>query len=362
MGKHHAGYRFKFHQLFSFCKQVPPAMTTQSIVGKLKQKIFAHIETMRLYTVIWCGLVSLVGASLAYGNNLSFTIDQEIRLFLSFLIPILGWIAALYLSDFLDRKLDAIQKPHRPIPSGRIKPKEALGVGGIYVIVGFLLCFLLSPWNVLLVFVVAALVFAYSKISKSRGIFGNINRGIVIIAAYVFGVFATGISPESIPLSIWLLSIVFLIHDITSNLVGTIRDREGDQKGGYNTIPVKYGVKTSFTIAACLSSLCILLIIGFIVFSPLIRYLDRFIIVFACAVLILCIMYLRMFTAREIDRVRALQAHEFFVAERVTLASAFLFGVISSWWIAALIFTVSLGLALSTQRLLRKRYEFVRET
>ncbi len=359
MKKHHTGHRFKFHQLFSFCKQVLPAMTTQSIVGKLKQKIFAHIETMRLYTVIWCGLVSLVGASLAYGNIPPLKIA-----FLAFFIPMMGWIAALYLSDFLDRKLDAIEKPHRPIPSGRIKSKEALGVGGVYVIVGFLLCFLLSPWtwNVLLVFVVAILVFAYTKISKSRGIFGNINRGIVIIAAYLFGVFATGISPESIPVSIWLLPIVFLIHDITSNLVGAIRDKEGDQKGGYSTIPVKYGVKTSFTIAACLSILYILLIIGFIVFSRLILYLDRFIIVFACAVIILCIMYLRMFTAREIDRAHSLQAHEFFVAERITLACAFLIGVISSWWVAGVIFIVSLGLSLLTQRLLRKRYEFVEKT
>ncbi len=354
MEKHHIGHRFKFHQLFSFCKQVPLAMTTQSIVGKLKQKIFAHIETMRLYTVIWCGLVSLVGASLAYGNIPPLKIA-----FLAFVIPMMGWIAALYLSDVLDRKLDAIEKPHRPIPSGRIKTKEALGVGAIYVIVGFLLCFLLSFWNVLLVFVVALLVFAYTKIFKSRGIFGNINRGIVIIAAYVFGVFATGIQPVSIPVSIWLFSIVFLIHDITSNLVGTIRDREGDQKGGYNTIPVKYGVKASFIIAACLSILYILLIIGFIVFSSLILYLDRFIIVFSCAIIILCIMYLRMFAAQKIDRARALQAHEFFVAERVTLASAFLFGVISSWWVAVLIFVVSLCVSLFTQQMLRKRYEFM---
>ena len=51
----------------------------------------------------------------------------------------MGWTAGLYLSDFLDRNIDLIQKPHRPIPSGRIKPSEALVIGGIFAITGLIL-------------------------------------------------------------------------------------------------------------------------------------------------------------------------------------------------------------------------------
>jgi len=105
----------------------------------LKTKLFAHLETMRLYTVIWCGLVSLVGTCVALGNFPSISIAL-----LVLFIPIMGWIAGLYLSDYLDRKLDSIQKPHRPIPSGRIKPKEAIIVGACFAFAGFFLTFLLS--------------------------------------------------------------------------------------------------------------------------------------------------------------------------------------------------------------------------
>ena len=69
----------------------------KSIVAK---KIFAHLETMRPYTVIWCGLVSLAGACLSWGELPP--VDIAI---LTLLVPIMGWIAGLCVSDFSDRKL-----------------------------------------------------------------------------------------------------------------------------------------------------------------------------------------------------------------------------------------------------------------
>src|SRR5512136_2867830 len=95
----------------------------------IKDKLFAHLETWRLYTVIWCGLVSLAGSCITYGNFPPLNITL-----LALFIPMMGWTAGLYLSDFLDRKLDAIQKPLRPIPSGRIKPNEALVIGAIFAV------------------------------------------------------------------------------------------------------------------------------------------------------------------------------------------------------------------------------------
>jgi len=77
---------------------------------ELKDKIFAHIEASRPYTVIWCGLVSLAGACIAFKEFPPLTIAVLVTF-----IPMMGWTAGLYLTDFFDRKLDLIQKPHRPI-------------------------------------------------------------------------------------------------------------------------------------------------------------------------------------------------------------------------------------------------------
>lgn len=318
----------------------------------IRAKIFAHLETWRLYTVIWCGLASLVGSCITYGSfpNLKIAL-------LAFFIPMMGWIAGLYLSDYLDRKLDAIQKPHRPIPSGRIKPSEALAAGAIFAITGFLLCFLLNLKNVAMVFVVAALVFSYAKISKSRGILGNINRGLVTVAAYFFGVFSIDYSVSELPIYIWVLSLVFLFHDTNSNLIGAIRDAEGDKKGGYTTIPVKYGVKNSAIISIGLTIIWLSLTL----FLPY-RYdflKIEFYYVMIIDVLILISLYIYLFRSMvNYSREKALKFHEFFIIERVTLASALIFGV-AELYIAATIYIVALIVTVISQYLLRKRYEFM---
>ena len=71
-------------------------------------------------------------------------------------------------------------------------------------------------------------------------------------------------------------------------------------------------------------------------------------------------MYLVIFTSKkEIDQQKALAAHEFFIAERITLASAFIIGMISSLLLSLSIFIVSISISLFAQRLLRKRYEIM---
>jgi 4-hydroxybenzoate polyprenyltransferase/geranylgeranylglycerol-phosphate geranylgeranyltransferase len=318
----------------------------------LKDKLFAHLETWRLYTVIWCGLVSLAGSCIAYKSLPPFEIAA-----LSLFIPMMGWTAGLYLSDFLDRKLDAIQKPHRPIPSGRIKPKEALVIGGIFAVTGFILSFLLSLNNIILVFVVAGLVFSYTKISKSRGITGNINRGIVTVAAYFFGVFSINQPIQSIPVYVWLLSIVFLFHDTNSNLVGAIRDIEGDKKGGYQTIPVKYGVKNSVIISLAITIIWLSLALFLPYYYKFLKI--EFYLLMIIDLLILISLYIYLFRAfSRYSREKGLRFHEFFVIERITLASAFIFGVADNY-IAVIIFVTTILITSFSQHMLRKRYEFV---
>ena len=317
----------------------------------LKTKLFAHLETIRPYTVVWCGLVSLVGTCVTLGIFPSIS-----TALLVLFIPMLGWIAGLYLSDYLDRNLDSIQKPHRPIPSGRIKPKEAIVVGAIFALVGFFLTFFLTFYNIILVFVVAVLVFFYTSVSKSRGFSGNVNRGLVTMAAYFFGIFATGAPLASLPPYVWLLSIVFLVHDTNSNLVGAIRDIEGDKKGSYRTIPVKYGVKISIYVSLLLTAawLPLSLIIAFYYhFLATIYYLIMII-----DIAILFFLYLYLFRSiSTYSREKGLRFHEFFIIERITLASAFIFGI-ANFSTAILIYLIALIITTGSQYLLRRRYEF----
>jgi len=319
-----------------------------------KEKIFAIIETTRPYTILWCGLVSLVGSCIAFGSFPTL----KISILVTF-IPIMGWIAGLCVSDYFDRKLDKIQKAHRPIPSGRIKPYELLVIGSIFAISGLILSYSLGINNIILAIIAAALVIMYAKFTKPRGILGNINRGAIIGAAFFFGVFSVNNSIFSIPMYVWLISLIFILHDINSNLIGAIRDLEGDKRGGYITFPVKYGVRISIFLSVILTLIWASLAISIPIYFD---FLDRaYYILLAFALIIILALY--MFLVRfseDLNRKRALKAHKFFVVERVTLACAFIFGI-SSIQNATIIFIAVVTITLILQYLLRERYEFMEE-
>jgi 4-hydroxybenzoate polyprenyltransferase/geranylgeranylglycerol-phosphate geranylgeranyltransferase len=296
----------------------------------------------------------LSGACIAFG---SFP-----RLYIAVLVtfvPIIGWIAGLCLSDYFDRQLDTIQKAHRPIPSGRIKSYEVLVIGAFFAVIGLVLSSYLGLYNVFISFVAAALVLFYARFSKSRGIIGNINRGLITGTAFFFGVFSINNSFYSIPIYIWFISLIFIIHDINSNLIGAIRDMEGDKRGGYSTFPVKYGIRMSISASLILTIIWISLTVTIPIYFDFLNTI--YYLILALVFIIILLLYFFLFKSLYVfNRKKALKAHEFFVVERITLASAFIFGT-STVFNASIILIIAVTITLLMQYLLRGRYEFGKE-
>jgi geranylgeranylglycerol-phosphate geranylgeranyltransferase len=326
-------------------------LAEKDVSSYIGRKLFAHLEMMRPYTLLWCGLVSLAGACIALGSFPTI----EIALLATF-IPIIGWIAGLCVSDYFDRELDTIEKPHRPLPSGRIKPKEVLGCGVIFAGIGLVLSFYLSILNLLIACVAAALVIGYTRFLKSAGFFGHINRGIITGSAFFFGVFSVTIHIVDVPMYVFLISIVFIIHDINSNLIGALRDIKGDRLGSYRTVPVKYGIRFSIGVSVVFMVMWFLFALGIPVYY---RFMNNIYFVLLFVVLFVYIfVYIYLIKNKEtLTRRQALTAHEFLVVERITLASAFIFGI-SSLQTALIIFIPAVTITLLLQYLLREKYEF----
>jgi hypothetical protein len=75
-------------------------------------------------------------------------------------------------------------------------------------------------------------------------------------------------------------------------------------------------------------------------------------------IIIILLLYIYLFRSiRSYSREKGLNFHEFFVIERIVLASAFLFGIIELY-IASIVLFFSLLITIISQILLRKRYEF----
>jgi 4-hydroxybenzoate polyprenyltransferase/geranylgeranylglycerol-phosphate geranylgeranyltransferase len=315
-----------------------------------KTKLLAHIETWRPYTSLYVGLLALATAALTAGKSLSVPVALLI-----FAAPTIGWLAGLYGCDYFDRELDRWEKAHRPIPSGRMSEREAFVCMMVCMYIGFVASAWLSFANLLVAGAAMAAGVGYT-IVKAHAFLGNAVRGLNGGFTALFGVVAaTGAALISHQwLAVLALLLLFFLHDITTNLVGTIRDVEGDRAGNCMTVPVKYGVRAAVRIVVGLTILWEALAVSL----PLLFALHKpdFYLMYAVA-LAMALLALVALVRRPEDRATALLAHKYFVVERLLLAGTLLAGAVGIL-LAALIVVPLIGLTLWSQVTLRNRHEF----
>jgi 4-hydroxybenzoate polyprenyltransferase/geranylgeranylglycerol-phosphate geranylgeranyltransferase len=151
-----------------------------------------------------------------------------------------------------------------------------------------------------------------------------------------------------------LLCVVVFLHDAASNLVGTIRDVEGDLSGGYSTVPVVYGVPFAVALAAGLALATVVSSIVLLGFqrAPALSWA-----LFLGSLVLSGWAYVPLWRRRtSLTRVQALTAHKWLVAERLVLICAFLASALAPAVTLSLL-AVAVALTISTQFYLRDRYE-----
>ena len=315
---------------------------------KPRTKLLAHLEMMRPYTLFHSGTLGFASALFISEGQ-----AQPWRLGLAFLVPTLGWLAGLYAGDYYDRDLDAAAKPHRPVPSGRVGAREAFAFMVGYIALGYVLALILSPFALLLAVITTVFGIAYSKTFKRHAILGNLDRGLLACLTVLFaGATVHGLGAC---LSLALLCGIFFFHDSSSNLIGAIRDVEGDRESGYRTMPVAHGVYFSILISG-------LMTLSWLAFGlPLFAYYHERTVslaLFVVALLMTGLAYFMLLAHRgRLTREQALGAHKMVVLERLVLSAA-----VATIFGPTLPVLILLGVVLSAtqlaQMLMRDRYEF----
>ena len=313
-------------------------------------KALAHLEMMRPYTMFHGGMVAVAGAEIASQGTAA-----PWRVALAGAVTICGWEAGLYAGDYFDRDLDALSKPYRAVPSGRVSPREAFLTMLGLILAGYLCALILGSASLLLAILTTALGIAYSAAFKTRALLGNFDRGVLGVCAVLFGALAAGIAAWPATL---LLALTVFCHDAASNLVGAIRDLEGDRAAGYRTVPVVYGLGNAVRIAGILALLAALTGLALMVAM---RPGGLAWILFFAALALAARVYAPLWLGRAtVSRARALAAHKYLVAERLVLLSAFIAAYVRAW-VALALLAATLGLTLLAQAALRDRYEGMRQ-
>ncbi|MEV7967876.1 UbiA family prenyltransferase [Sphaerisporangium sp. NPDC088356] len=316
----------------------------------LRTRLLAHVQTWRPYTMLYIGLVGLAGGLLNDPRAPGWALAG------AWAVPTLGWIGGHYGGDYFDRRLDAVAKPHRPIPSGRMPAGDGLA-GLVACTAGGAVAALLLNWRTL-VLVAAALAagLGYSAVLKARGLSGNLIRGSLTAFALLFGAMATAPYPAPYVLPV---AAVFLLHDMQSNLVGTLRDIGGDREAGYETFPVRRGARPAVRVVVAVSVLWVALAAAVPALGPprpggASAYWP---VLGACVLLAAAAIGLLARAPEPMPPRVALRAHAVLVVERVALAGAFI-GLAAG---PAVMLATALPALLATIMLqagMRTRYEF----
>jgi 4-hydroxybenzoate polyprenyltransferase len=120
---------------------------------------------------------------------------------------LLGATACLYaggvvLNDVFDRDVDRVERPERPIPSGRVSAVAAASLGGGLLLVGVLAAAFANPTAGLVAALTAGCVLLYDAWGKRQPLFGPFNMGLCRGLNLLLGVAA---APAVLP-SAWLLA------------------------------------------------------------------------------------------------------------------------------------------------------------
>ena len=314
----------------------------------VRTRLLAHLEACRPDTIFYAGTVGIGGALLTRPDAGFGT------LLLAWLVPTLVWIAALYGGDYFDRDLDALTKPHRPVPSGRIAARTARTAMIALIVAGGLLAVLANPLTVVLAAVATVFGIGYARWLKGHGLWGNLVRGLPTALTLLYGSMLVQPLPA---VQLLGLAVAFWVHDAASNLLGALCDRDGDRRGGYLTYPVQRGDDATVRALGGLYAGWVLLAVTWPALAPdRIDPLAYYLPLAVAMALAGASQLMVAAAARPIARAIGLRAHEVIVVERIVLGCAPIAAATRAdiaLWLGA----PSLAATVLARRLMRTRYE-----
>ena len=156
-------------------------------------------------------------------------------------------LAIAVFNDYYDRERDALGKPGKPIPSGRVTPREALYAGWLLLALMVVLLLPLPPLAWLFTLGYLTLGMAYNLGLKATPLSGVVFAlAMPLIPLYAFA----GMGRELSSL-IWLLPMGILLG-VSLNLANSLPDLEEDASGGARTLAVALGLRRSFLVGDAL--------------------------------------------------------------------------------------------------------------
>ena len=152
------------------------------------------------------------------------------------------------LNQIYDLEIDRINKPRRPLPSGRLSITNAWAFTAVTYVLALILAWLVAPGGrhecfwIVLVAVVCTFIYSMPPLRTKRlGIWANVTiaipRGVLLkVAGWSAVKTIMGTEP-------WYIGAIFGLFLLGATTTKDFADMSGDRLGGCRTLPIQYGVR-----------------------------------------------------------------------------------------------------------------------
>lgn len=199
-------------------------MSTTTTKSQKSQSIWAYLQLMRPanITTAWADiLLGYAAAGAIAGNDVNLTSLSCLILATTGLYG-----GGVVFNDVCDAQLDAVERPERPLPSGRASLAGAIALGTILLLLGIIAAALVSRPSAVLAIMVALTALIYDKWGKHQTFLGPINMGLCRGGNLLLGV-------SAIPNMVgdrWYLALIPIVYIAAITAIS-----QGEVHGGKKT-------------------------------------------------------------------------------------------------------------------------------
>jgi len=210
----------------------------------LKSTALGLVRLTRPPNSLMVGFAVVVGMLIAMGGV--FNGSLVVRGLLGFIAGFTLSGTAMAVNDYYDREVDLVNEPSRPIPSGVVKPREALALASLLAALGLGASALINLQCLALATLAGVVAVSYASVGKATGLPGNAMVSFCVALPFIYGGVAVG---KLTPVLFTFAGIAFLAN-MGREVAKGIVDVVGDATRGVKTVATVYGRRAAAKTAA----------------------------------------------------------------------------------------------------------------
>ena len=226
------------------------------------RSLIAVVEILRPGNVVIMFFGVVVGAAIEGGFHMLLEQANRLNIIVAGLSVAAIGAGANALNDYCDVEPDSINRPDRPIPSGRIQRNTALRLAIVLLTLGILAGYQVSVVHGFVALFSAALLIVYNRHLKRLGVVGNVVVALMTAVSILYGGIIVGTGQVA------LIGALFaFLLTMAREIVKDIDDVEGDKLLQSSSIPSLYGSRIAVRFALAFVILTIILLPGPFLFA-----------------------------------------------------------------------------------------------